>query len=84
MSGSTGASGGGRAARLAQMLPEQGLQALLVETAADLRYLTGFSGSNGIALVRAAAPGADAARRSSHPHRGQLGSDEAGGGETNE
>jgi Xaa-Pro aminopeptidase len=47
---------GRRAGRIAAVLPARGLDALLVETSADLRYLTGFSGSNGLALVRAAAP----------------------------
>jgi Xaa-Pro aminopeptidase len=59
-------SGGRRAEGLAAMLPGQGLDALLVETAADLRYLTGFSGSNGLAVVRAAAPGAEGPGEGAH------------------
>jgi Xaa-Pro aminopeptidase len=51
---------GRRAGRIAAMLPASGLDVLLVETSADLRYLTGFSGSNGLALVRAAAPPVEA------------------------
>jgi Xaa-Pro aminopeptidase len=61
MSGHADPSAGRRAARVAEMLGERGLDALLVETPADLRYLTGFSGSHGMAVLRAAAPEADAA-----------------------
>ncbi len=42
---------GARAARLARELDELELDALLVETLVDVRYLTGFSGSHGLALV---------------------------------
>ncbi len=40
-----------RAARLARELGELELDALLVESLVDVRYLTGFSGSHGLALV---------------------------------
>src|SRR5581483_11993521 len=43
-----------RAERVAEQLRERGLDALLVEDAVDVRYLTGFSGSNGLALIAAA------------------------------
>jgi len=45
--------GPARVKRLHERLGEQGLDALLVEAPFDLRYLTGFTGSNGLALVRA-------------------------------
>jgi Xaa-Pro aminopeptidase len=41
----------GRAARLASSLAELELDALLVDSLIDVRYLTGFSGSHGLALV---------------------------------
>jgi Xaa-Pro aminopeptidase len=53
MSGHADPSGGQRAQRLAGTLGEHGLDALLVEAPADLRYLTGFSGSHGMALMHA-------------------------------
>jgi Xaa-Pro aminopeptidase len=40
-----------RAQRLAGELAESQLDALLVETLIDVRYLTGFSGSHGLALI---------------------------------
>lgn len=40
-----------RIARLRERLAQEGLDALLVESPANLRYITGFSGSNGLALV---------------------------------
>jgi Xaa-Pro aminopeptidase len=42
---------------LGQTLAERELDALLVESASDLRYLTGFTGSNGLAVVRRAGGG---------------------------
>lgn len=42
-----------RADRVSARLAERGLDALLVTDAADLRYLTGFTGSNGYAVVGA-------------------------------
>jgi Xaa-Pro aminopeptidase len=42
-----------RSARLARELRERDLDALLVETAINLRYLTGFTGTHGLALVAA-------------------------------
>ena len=42
-----------RAARLAGELRERELDALLVAAPINVRYLTGFTGSNGLALVRA-------------------------------
>ena len=56
MSGHADPSGGARAQRLAAVLGERELNALLVESPADLRYVTGFSGSHGMALLRAATP----------------------------
>jgi Xaa-Pro aminopeptidase len=49
-----------RTARLAGTLGEGGLDALLVTNPVNVRYLTGFSGSSGIALVRATPTGGDA------------------------
>jgi Xaa-Pro aminopeptidase len=40
-----------RVSRLATYLDEQEIDALLVEAPVDLRYLTGFTGSHGLALV---------------------------------
>jgi Xaa-Pro aminopeptidase len=57
-------SGGGpaplqqRTERLARRLAELELDGLLVSTRFDLRYLTGFSGSNGLALIAAEPAGA--------------------------
>jgi Xaa-Pro aminopeptidase len=48
----------GRTARLAELIASEQLDALIVEGAANLRYLTGYTGSSGLALV-----GADAAGR---------------------
>jgi Xaa-Pro aminopeptidase len=44
---------GERAARLGELLAADGLDALIVEGASNLRYLTGYSGSSGLALARA-------------------------------
>ncbi len=44
-----------RAARLAESLGALGVDALVVDSLVDLRYLTGFTGSHGLALVFAAA-----------------------------
>jgi Xaa-Pro aminopeptidase len=43
----------GRASALVSELAERELDGLLVESPADLRYLTGFTGSHGMALMRA-------------------------------
>src|ERR1039458_7451220 len=52
MTGSSSVGGGGeRVARLAGELRERELDALLVGTTVNLRYLTGFTGSHGMALV---------------------------------
>ena len=40
-----------RVGRVRERLEREGLDSLLVEAPANLRYLTGFSGSNGLALV---------------------------------
>jgi len=53
-----------RVQRLASELVERGLDALLVESLVDVRYLTGFTGSNGLALV--IADSAAAARLGAH------------------
>jgi Xaa-Pro aminopeptidase len=42
-----------RPARLAELIAAEELDALIVEGAANLRYLTGYTGSNGLALLRA-------------------------------
>jgi Xaa-Pro aminopeptidase len=43
----------GRAARLGELIAAEELDALIVEGAANLRYLTGYSGSSGLALAHA-------------------------------
>jgi Xaa-Pro aminopeptidase len=48
-----------RTARLVLELRERELDALLVDSPMDLRYLTGFTGSNGMALIRAGAEPGD-------------------------
>jgi Xaa-Pro aminopeptidase len=53
-----------RAAKVAEGLRERGLDALLVETPTNLRYLTGFTGTHGLALL--AADGAGAAGAVEH------------------
>lgn len=45
------AAAGGRADRLQELLAEPGLDAILVADLTNVRYLTGFSGTNGLALV---------------------------------
>ena len=48
-------AGGGIAARVERIgarIAERELDALLVEDAADLRYVSGYTGSNGLALLR--------------------------------
>ena len=40
-----------RAARLLELLPDAGVDLLLVTNLINLRYLTGFTGSNGLAVV---------------------------------
>jgi Xaa-Pro aminopeptidase len=42
---------GARIAALRALISEEGLDALIVDGAANLRYLTGYTGSNGLALV---------------------------------
>jgi Xaa-Pro aminopeptidase len=41
----------GRVERLTKLLPDAGVDVLLVSELANVRYLTGYSGSNGLALV---------------------------------
>jgi Xaa-Pro aminopeptidase len=53
-----------RTARLARELREQDLDALLVETPVNVRYTTGFTGSNALALV--VADGAERPARGRH------------------
>ncbi len=53
MSGAAVAASAERTDRLAEELRERELDALLVQSRYDLRYLTGFTGSHGLALVRA-------------------------------
>jgi Xaa-Pro aminopeptidase len=58
MSPSTGSHpGSARTSRLAMQLVELELDALLVDSSADLRYLSGFTGSHGMALVQAGEQG---------------------------
>jgi len=45
---------GGRVDRLRASLEASGLDALIISGAADLRYISGFTGSSGVALVQAA------------------------------
>jgi Xaa-Pro aminopeptidase len=44
---------GERPARLRELIAAEALDALIVEGAANLHYLTGYTGSNGLALLRA-------------------------------
>jgi Xaa-Pro aminopeptidase len=53
-----------RSAKVAQELKERGLDALLVDTPINLRYLTGFTGTHGLALL--AAEEAEGARPVQH------------------
>jgi Xaa-Pro aminopeptidase len=53
-----------RSAKVARELKKRGLDALLVDTPINLRYLTGFTGTHGLALL--AADGADGARPVEH------------------
>jgi len=46
-----GASSGERAERLAKELREREIDVLLVATPVNVRYLTGFTGTNGLALI---------------------------------
>jgi Xaa-Pro aminopeptidase len=50
---SSARAGSQRSGRLAAQLREQGLDALLVTTPLDVRYLTGFTGTAGLALIAA-------------------------------
>jgi Xaa-Pro aminopeptidase len=56
------ATDAGRAARLAAQLRERELDALLVSAPVNVRYLTGFTGSHGIALVSADGAGSTRGR----------------------
>jgi len=51
VSSATGADVAGRAARLAADMRERGVDVLLVATHVNVRYLTGFTGTNGLALI---------------------------------
>ncbi|HWW91290.1 MAG TPA: Xaa-Pro peptidase family protein [Solirubrobacteraceae bacterium] len=53
-----------RSAKVAQEVKERGLDALLVDTPINLRYLTGFTGTHGLALL--AAEQAEGARPAEH------------------
>ena len=46
-----GTDAGARAGRLAELIAREGLDLLLVSDLVNLRYLTGFTGTNGAALV---------------------------------
>jgi Xaa-Pro aminopeptidase len=54
MSGPDGAAGAERSGRLAVDLRQRGVDVLLVGSAVNLRYLTGFTGTHGLALIAAA------------------------------
>ena len=41
----------GRPQRLDELLPEAGIDAMLVTNLVNLRYLTGYSGTNGLAVA---------------------------------
>ncbi|HEX4465713.1 MAG TPA: aminopeptidase P family N-terminal domain-containing protein, partial [Solirubrobacteraceae bacterium] len=56
-------STGDRTGRLAAQVAKVGLDALIVTALSDVRYLTGFTGSNALALVRAEAAGASGEHR---------------------
>jgi Xaa-Pro aminopeptidase len=56
-------SGTGRAGRLGAALRERGVDALLVGSLVDVRYLTGFTGTHGLALIAAACEGESASIR---------------------
>src|SRR6185437_4519842 len=47
-----------RLERISEPVGERGLDALLVEEAADLRYVSGYTGTNGLALLRPPGGGA--------------------------
>ncbi len=49
----------GRVERLSGRLEERELDCLLIDSLVDLRYLTGFSGSHGLAIVPAAGAAAE-------------------------
>jgi Xaa-Pro aminopeptidase len=49
--GTGGGPGGSRAERLAALAGEEGLDGLIVGGAANLRYVTGYTGSSGLGLV---------------------------------
>jgi Xaa-Pro aminopeptidase len=51
VSSATGADVAGRAARLAADMRERGVDVLLVATHVNVRYLTGFTGTNGLTLI---------------------------------
>jgi Xaa-Pro aminopeptidase len=55
-----GTAGAQRTRRLALELAERGVDVLLVATPVNLRYLTGFTGSHGLALIAAAGQGRSA------------------------
>jgi len=52
-----GSAAGDRTGRLASELRERAVDVLLVGTAVNLRYLTGFTGTHGLALIAAAGEG---------------------------
>ena len=54
MNSAPGAGIAARLGRIGAQIAERELDALLVEDAADLRYVTGYTGSNGLALLRGA------------------------------
>jgi Xaa-Pro aminopeptidase len=60
MSTPDGTAGAQRTRRLALELAERGVDVLLVATPVNLRYLTGFTGSHGLALIAAAGQGRSA------------------------
>lgn len=58
---------GSRLARLQARIAAEQLDALLLDTSVDLRYATGYTGSNGLAVVPAAGGGGRVAVRDGRP-----------------
>ncbi len=58
----------GRTLRLAALAQERGVDVLLITHPVNLRYLTGFSGSNGLALIAATREEEEEAAACADPH----------------
>ena len=57
-----------RTSRLAALVSERGADLLLITNPVNLRYLTGFSGSNGLALIAAGREGEEGGEGGEDPH----------------